>query len=170
MEWTTPGMRPEAFIEYWGFRHVRGSERGGREVVRTSVLVSQTKNGCKGSLRNFPELQEPILSCRNYPDPPGAGSWRLQPFLSPCRSHPAPLLRTSHPGSPLHPPGFGARQEQHRDCSWNWVQFSMATSKNWVSAGCEEPSTPRSFKSKHQPENKAQGAGVGARGPWDPQS
>lgn len=26
----------------------------------------------------------------------------------------------------------------------------MATSKNWVSAGCEEPSTPRSFKSKHQ--------------------
>lgn len=37
-------------------------------MIRTSVLVSQTKNGCRGSLRNSPELQEPILSFRNYPD------------------------------------------------------------------------------------------------------
>lgn len=59
-------MRPEAFIEeFLGFKTGKGRDRGGREVVRPSVLVSQTKNGCRGNLGNSSELQEPILSFRN---------------------------------------------------------------------------------------------------------
>lgn len=62
-------------------------------MVRTSVLLSQTKNGCRGSLRNSPELQEPVLSFRNYLE-----------LQEPVLTHLEQAVRESSPSSALANP------------------------------------------------------------------
>lgn len=121
---------------------------------------------------------------------------------SPQKRMPAPREKGSQEGSPSPSAGFtqltrprlpgtpGQGLSQRHPCSgagprgrgrssakmlkWKQVRFSMATSKNWVSSGCEEASAPRSFY-KSNPGRKGQRA-VGTGGeqghpePWAPRT